>query len=533
MYSGVMFLQNNNISRLNKNPIAKFFNNTSYFRFALLTALFMTSLCVTEQFFYFVHAIIMVWSVWLFGNKLIRQRYIQKIRYRKLMYFFLGSGLITVLIHSEKNFLMNLYMLYWSAVCFFLFYGLHAHQSNFETKKEIKLIAGFFSALSTVVMAAGLVLLAVFPNGFSYGGYDFCVHNNRFVGIISNANITGFYSAVAIIGLIIIWKMQKAENTLNIRKKVFYTFAFVINLIALFLSDSNAALVFLITFICFVSFYKIFRDFKAFNPLSFLLRLIATILACVVISSLLLFLRTASQNSISLMMTNGQSETKISSSIKNKKNPIAIEEPEPVVTFEHENKNIDSGRFVIWKQAVELFERFPVMGIGQANIVDYGKEYLGGLKYNYFHNGLLTILVSFGIVGFNIFMILAITVAKALFKAIFRYKDKCTRDGDILVLITAFCVAYCVYSMFEITLLLNISFKVIIFWEFIGFGLSYVSKYQNEQQYKTLKEKSFSSVQIPVCDTISSKTAVAFSKRLNERNKKHGFTNKLSLLKTE
>ena len=513
-------MQNDNISRLNKNPIVKFLDNASYFRFALLAALFMTSLCVTEQFFYFIHAIIMVWSVWLFGKKLIIQGYIQKIRYRKIMYFFLGAGLVTVLLHSEKNFLMNVYMVYWSAVCFFLFYGLHAHQSNFTTKKEMKLVLGFFSVASTIIMTAGLVLLAVFPNGFKYGGYNFCIHNNRFVGIISNANITGFYAAVAMTAFIILWKMQNAKHTLNTRKKAFYIIGFVINIVALFLSDSNAALLFFITFVCFVSFYKIFRDFKAFDFFSFLLRLIATILACVVISSLLMFLRTAVQSGTSSLLTAGQSDTKVvSNSIKTKRNPIAIEEPEPSVTFEHENKNIDSGRFVIWKQAFQLFEKFPVMGIGQANIVDYGQEYLGGLKYNYFHNGLLTILISFGIVGFNIFMVLAITVAKALFKAIFRYKDKCVADGDILVLITAFCVAYCVYSMFEITLLLNISFKVIIFWEFIGFGLSYVFKYQKQQRYETSKTKSFDFVKPSVSDE---KTAVVFSKKTE--NSKYDLT---------
>ena len=526
-----MFLKDDNVSRLNKNPIIRFLDNTAYFRLGLLAALFLTSLCVTEQFFYVIHAIIMVWSVWLFVRKLIVQHYIQRIHYRKIMYLFLGAGIVTALLHSEKNLLMNLYMVYWSAVCFFLFYGLHAHQSNFETKKEMKLVLGFVSVASTIIMAVGLVLLAVFPDGFSYCGYNFCIHNNRFVGIISNANITGFYSAVAMIAFIILWKMQSAEHTLSIRKKVFYVIGFVINLVSLFLSDSNAALLFFITFVCFVSFYKIFRDFKAFEFLSFLLRLIATILVCVVISSLLMFFRTAMQSGTSYLLALGHTETKVSNSIKTKRNPIVIEEPEPTVTFEHENKNIDSGRFVIWKQAFQLFEKFPVMGIGQANIVDYGQEYLGGLKYNYFHNGLLTILVSFGLVGFNLFMVLAITVAKAMFKSIFRYKDKCVRDGDVLVLITAFCVAYCVYSMFEITLLLNISFKVIIFWEFIGFGLSYAFKYKNEQQREMHKSKSFDLLQLPANDDIDEKTALVFSKK--PKSSEHRFLKKFSVQKIE
>ena len=153
--------------------------------------------------------------------------------------------------------------------------------------------------------------------------------------------------------------------------------------------------------------------------------------------------------------------------------------------LKHENKNIDSGRFVLWRQALTLIEQNPIMGIGKANIAEYGQNYIGTIKYTQlgnfkyvdFHNGLITIIVSFGLVGFNLFMIFAITVAKTMLKAIFKFRSQCEKDGNVLVLIIAFCAAYCVYSMFEAALLVDDSYRVFIFWIMIGFGLSYVFKY--------------------------------------------------------
>lgn len=504
------------IKRLNKSSVLNFLNNTSYFRFAFLMSLFFASLCLFEQFFYTLCGITMVWAAYLFYTKLIKQGYIKKIRYRKVIYLFLGCGLITVLLHSEQNLLNNLFILYWLAICFFFFYGMHSEKSNMKNKREMIFVLDFIVIATTIIMLVGLVLLAIFPKGFKYGGYDFCIHENRFVGIIFNANVLAFYAVTAAVICHILWKMKKADGRLNAKNRTLYIVCTAVNILSLFLSDSNASLLFMITYICFLAFYGIFRDFKKFKFLSFILRFLATVLVCTIVASLLLGIRTIVQSGVSLMLTAGESKTQISNSVTtNNDGSVHIKDDvdsKQQTTFEHENKNIDSGRFVIWKQSLGLFEKFPVMGIGKANIVSYGEQYLGGLKYSDFHNGLITILISFGLVGFNIFMVLAITVAKAMLKAIFICKEKCRRDGDILVLITAFCAAYCVYSMFEIALLVDLSYKVFIFWAITGFGLSYVFKYEKEKRRETVKEKIFTFAPLPRYKEVADNMSVVFSK---------------------
>ena len=75
-------------------------------------------------------------------------------------------------------------------------------------------------------------------------------------------------------------------------------------------------------------------------------------------------------------------------------------------------------------------------------------------------------------------MVLAIAIAKVMLKSIFRYRNENRRDGRVLMYITAFCTAYCAYSMFEVALLVDLSYRVLIFWLMIGLALSYTDSYE-------------------------------------------------------
>ena len=126
---------------------------------------------------------------------------------------------------------------------------------------------------------------------------------------------------------------------------------------------------------------------------------------------------------------------------------------------------------------MQMIEKFPLLGVGKANIRDYANEYIGGLRYDDLHNGMITIFVSYGVIGANLFIVFGLTIAKDMLKMIFKYKKKCRNDGSVPVLVTSFCIAYVIYSMFEVTLLADCAYRVLIFWLFVGFGISYVQKY--------------------------------------------------------
>ena len=82
--------------------------------------------------------------------------------------------------------------------------------------------------------------------------------------------------------------------------------------------------------------------------------------------------------------------------------------------------DVSSGRITLLKQSLIMFKNHPFFGVGRGNIVEYGlREIPGGLRFSDFHNGYVTILVSWGTIGFIIFssfaLMLAIDMCKSLF----------------------------------------------------------------------------------------------------------------------
>lgn len=463
--------------------IIKFLNNEKYFRLAFLSSLYFSVICMIGFYFYVISCVLVIWGAYLFVKKMIYQKMIYRVRCRNIIYAFLGTCVITSLIHWQDNFFKNMFIVCWLGVCFFFFMGAGTYRSAHRLRLEAGIFLKFIVTATAFVMLTGLILLGFFPQGFSFGGDHFCIYQNRFVGIIYNANITAFYAVMGMICCIILWGIESSLNRLSLRTKIYYIFCNIINILALFLSDSNGSLLLLIVFCSFIAFYMIYKDYRK-GFFNFLVRLLSLSLSCIVIVMSLLGTRTVVQRLTTELISISEPTAKISTGVTASNGKVHIsddtEKHEPVTTFKHENKNLDSGRFVIWRQSLQLFEYFPIFGIGKANIELYGERYIGGLKYFDFHNGLITIIISFGLAGFNLFMILAVTTAKTLLKAIFRYQKDCQKDGWVLVLIVAFCAAYCVYSMLEIALLVDLSYKVFIFWFFIGLGLSYSSKYERQ-----------------------------------------------------
>ncbi len=457
--------------------LKKLLNSAEGFRFIFFVYLFLGIEYISMP----SAGILVIWAGYLAVRKLLRESRIQRIRYRKILYCFLLGAVLTTALHAEKNLADNLGLICMMGIYFFLLYGMHGEESNFRCKREMKRILSFTVFMTTALMIMGLIGLAIFPKGFSWNGLPFILYESRFLGLLFNANVAGFYSAMAIIACHILWRMIRAEHRLSVRRKLLYIGCMAVNLLALFLSDSNASLLFLVVYCSFVMFYILFRDFSRKKIHGFLLRITATILSFIVIIASLMFFRVLTQSRVSLVMTSGHSETELSTGIIAEDGTVGLTDDEDRENlFGHENTNPDSGRFKIWKQSLQMYEKYPLLGIGKANIIDYGQEYVGGLRYDDFHNGFITILISYGLTGLHLFLIFSLTVAGDMLKTIFRYKKKCRDDGSVPVLITAFCAAYLVYAMFEPALLADMSYRVYIFWMLLGFGMSYVQKYRRQ-----------------------------------------------------
>lgn len=515
---------------ITKKKIISLLTDTSAVRFSLLFLLFFGSVCVIDTACYYLAAPIYVWAGIVLYIKLIKEKKLRKIRHLYIILLFLLSGIISVTVNFAYNIIENLFMLYYVILCFFLFYGLYAEKTHEGAKREMTFFFKFFLSATTVLMTISIIILLWSKKGFMFLGYYISIKDNRFVGIFTNANLLAFYAVIGVIFCHILFLRHKAISKVTFKVGLYYGICLFVNLISLFLSDSNGSLVFIIIYVCFNAFYKIFRNSETIHPFKFILRIVSLILACVIFAFSFLTIRSFAQEGFAALLDsekrisssqsdnketsqnsqksqnteNSQSQTSkdtensktekadnnqyLPSDNTNTENIFGDKKP---TTFTHENKNIDSGRIPLLKQAAKLFMLYPVFGVSPRNIVLYGEKYLGGLKYSDFHNGFVTILVSFGIVGFTFFIIFAVKIAKSMLICIFKKRNKNDTEREMLPCLLAFLAAYCVYSMFEVTLLLDISYRVLIFWAILGYATSYLNHYETNDARGRLHSSAF------------------------------------------
>ena len=439
-----------------------FFTDDTWFRLLFLISYYFSTICLFGAYVHQSADFFMIWGLGLLAYHFLFKREFHKIRYRYWLLLFLGSALVTTLLRFQDNLLVNFYYYEYIIICLFLYYGIHATKSRSAVHREMTFILSFITAATTVLMGAGLILLMAFPNGLMVWNEPLIVQRNRFTGLIFNANITAFYAAMAIVAITILWVIRRSVNRLSRKRIAVYLFCLAVNFIALFLTDSNDSLLMVVVYCWFLALYLFFKDCRHFTP-GIWMRVVAFLLLSVIAAFAALGARILVQTGVSDMLHPPE--------------VLAAEEEEVLfsthTTFRHENSNLDSGRAIVWGQAYDLICRFPMFGIGRANFEDYGNRYLDGLRYDDFHNGLISLAVSYGLMGTLLFLVFAFLAAGTTLKTIFCRIKKESPDARLVIYLASFVGAYSLYSMFEIALLMDLSYKVLVFWLLLGYLSAY------------------------------------------------------------
>lgn len=387
---------------------------------------------------------------------------------------------VSVIIHISDNFFINLITQLYTAICFFVFYGLHT-EKHLNFRKELFYVTRFVIYATTVVGVLGLACMMA-DISFNVMSFKIIIYDNRFTGLYINPNPLGFMSVVGLFSVHLMTKSYFVEmSEQEPVSRVWLGSAAAINSISLFLCDSNAAIILIIAYVIFYVLYKMFGAEHEYSKKQIIVRLVACVLVGTFIVCSAFFVRVFCQEGFTQILETAE---KASQKVDGE-DTLVIENQ---TTFNHLNLNLDSGRFKLWRQAASLFADNPVFGISKGNIYDYGEaKFDNGIAFTNkfgdfietilldFHNGYLMILVCAGIVGFLMFIIFGFRLAKHLTKHLF--KDKNLKDS-ILPCLFAFICAYLVYACFEESLMYAITFRVQYFWLILGYLGCFLCKYE-------------------------------------------------------
>ena len=371
-------------------------------------------------------------------------------------------------------------------ICAFVFYGMHTENNRKRIHQEIFWLCKIIVCITSVLAVVGLIL-AFFNVRGEYSNeflgiekYRLIIYENRFTGLYTNPNLLGFVSVVSILACHILSKENFLKHSFKPKQsKAFLITALVLNVISLFLSDSNGGLLLLGCYIVFNFLYKLFRWHEKISIKDLLVRTFKFIVVVLCVGAVLLSSRTVTQIVFSLtsnFVTNNIIEKDLYNSSPYNKTPE--EESEPPTTFDHKNHNVDSGRLQLLEESAVFIAKHPLFGIGKANIVDFGEVYLEkGLHFSDFHNGYLTIIVSSGLVGFIMFVAFSLKICRHIVKSLFL--ERRDLSYTVFPLIFAFLCAYCVYAVIEKTLVYEQTFMVVMFWYMLGYASMFIKKYNH------------------------------------------------------
>lgn len=469
-----------------RNIVNQFFLNISLFRTVYMTALFLTSFCFIENIAIVMKFALMYWAMFLIFFYYVRAKRCFNVLYSRWILAFVFASVLTCVVHIVDNFFPNMVMVVHVMICFFIFYGMHTERNKKRIKREIYNISLIYIIAGNILALAGIVALVIYGQILlPRFNYSLIIYENRFTGFYTNPNLLAFYSVVIIFCTHMLTKKrfikQCSKKPLHIAIAVI---SYVLNGFSLFLSDSNAALLLLGFYIVGNIIYRFFGSFQTLYAKQFLTRALA-LLGCALIIFVVLFSFRWIQNTAVAAILDGQGQS-IAMSQKSDKSKTDNNEnnddidliPRQSITFEHINKNIDSGRQKLVEQAAILVANYPFLGVGKENLTYYADKYIeGGLHFSDLHNGYLTIIVCNGIIGFVIFIGFAIHVARHCIKSLFLEKENL--KDSIFPCLFAFIFAYCIYAVGEKTLLLEQTFMVTVFWQMLGYLSCYMTKYDH------------------------------------------------------
>ena len=137
-----------------------------------------------------VKCVIISWGVFILVHNYFIEKLAFKVKYKYILFCFLISMLITSIVHFSVWFVPNIVLILFTAICFFIFYGMYVSNSVESLESEMVSIFKFIVYFATICGITSLLLLLwkkEFSLSQNYLGitfnYNFGIFKNRFICI--------------------------------------------------------------------------------------------------------------------------------------------------------------------------------------------------------------------------------------------------------------------------------------------------------------------------------------------------------------
>ena len=359
-----------------------------------------------------------------------------------------GSHLLSAIFNRSGHLIGNVIEILFMVTYILLFTMLESGQLKklFDWLAYTIQLVSFSSAIFAfgLLVSRVLILFKIGQQSYYYG-----VMNGRLWGIV-NPNASAIFSYISIVlAMYLIHKGSKYSVYLKLNN--------VIQLVYFATMQSRGALLSLVLMLGFYSFF-INRGKLAKRFLIFIVSALLVSAANIGLSYVTSIYISSGKATV-LDLNKGQSYAETDSSVIKKTGELHLIETTP------------SGRTYIWKNAIKMGSEKPIFGYGVRNVPDYYTKYFSKFEIQNsliggnFHNILVTIFVSSGILGLVSFLLLL----GYIIKRFLTYLIVSKKNSEKLIMILFFGILF--GQLFESQIMYSTNFINIIFWLIIGYGL--------------------------------------------------------------
>lgn len=440
--------------------------NLSLFRILYVISLVFEVVCFCEIESAWVNGVFIFWGFLISMHIIFNESYKLNIKHKKYAIMFVLLNIFTSLFNFSSNILMNIITSFHNFMCMFLFLGMRNNTSKKNIEKEMIFVMNFFIYFSIIFSLCGFYAIFIPQNNYRIG-----IYSQRFYGISTNPNLAGFISVISIFCCDILRSLKDKYKV----RRLSIILCLIMNVTTLFLTDSNASFVFIVSYLGIKIIYSTFSKYESLKEIKFIRESFFIMVCLLLVISSSFLLRAACQQCISKLLSRAENSSfeQIGNDTKNinyEKNEIIDE-----IEIGRGNHEISSGRIQLFKQGIKLSKIHPLIGLGRENLPYYGKMYLsGGLafpsKHQDLHNIYISLIASYGILGFLFFSIFIIKNLKEIILKIFT--ELHTKNSKLLSKFLAIIVAYFAYGTFEIGIMSGMFLSDILIWLFFGYALN-------------------------------------------------------------
>lgn len=440
-------------------------DDSVYFKITFILWGLVHSLALGQYVTSYASPIILLWG----GLLVIKSLFIDRVNFPKkywiLILGFLMSYLVTILINRDLNFFGNIKTLIWGVIMMIALFINDHNKDKEEILRDISRIGKFLVIVTLII--SGISLL------------QFLGDMSFFVKRVDGRSIPqGYYAArlwgvyvdpnqscnVALISLALSAVLLIRGKVLN---KVVVVSNIVVQYLLIVLSGSRGGAIGLVVLVIGISYLIIEKIFKG-KIEKFALRTIASLFLSVVLSVVLIATQGGTKKALALIPEmNNSIRNNISSENKEYSDKVTVQRPDTETS---------NGRIQLWTDGLKLSKKFPLFGVGDRNIMIVAQELMPGssITKQYVHNGYIHMLLSGGIVGLFIMMVLVGDIGIVAIKNIIN-KKKYNDEYYIYSIISIMIASILITTIFLTEIFYQNSFTATIFWIFMGY-IVYLNK---------------------------------------------------------